>query len=501
MKAAYSNILKPTADAQKEAKRLGLEFNAAHLKSVGWAQFMAEINEKTNGNTESMAKLFGSVEALNSMTVLAGAGFSDFNTALGLMNESAGLTKQSYEKMLTPAERWNISLNKIKNAGIKVGEKLIPAFEKITGIVDSVAERFNGLSDAQLNMVIKIAGIAAAVGPAIMMFGKLVTTVGTGLRVFNTIAKSIKIAGGAISLLTSPVGLVIVGILALIAAIALVIKNFDKIKAAAKQFASNFTKEFSAVRKIILQIKSAFGSVAPHFQSVVAKIGPMIASIKSFLQPILTFIGSVFVARFKFGFKNVISFVSAFVGQFKTILHGITTVLDGIVTFITGVFSGNWRQAWEGIKKIFSGSFDAITGIAKGVINGVAAVVNNVINTINGMGFKIPDWVPVIGGNAFSLNIPTIPMLARGTESWGGGLAQIHERGGEIVDLPRGSRVYPHDQSLRMARREGAASGNITISKLADEIIIREEADINKMAEALVQKLSKARVNMGGNRY
>ena len=117
------------------------------------------------------------------------------------------------------------------------------------------------------------------------------------------------------------------------------------------------------------------------------------------------------------------------------------------------------------------------------------------------MGFKIPDWVPVIGGNAFSLNIPTIPMLARGTESWGGGLAQIHERGGEIVDLPRGSRVYPHDQSLRMARREGAASGNITISKLADEIIIREEADINKMAEALVQKLSKARVNMGGNRY
>lgn len=130
MKAAYSNILKPTADAQKEAKRLGLEFNAAHLKSVGWAQFMAEINEKTNGNTESMAKLFGSVEALNSMTVLAGAGFSDFNTALGLMNESAGLTKQSYEKMLTPAERWNISLNKIKNAGIKVGEKLIPAFEK-----------------------------------------------------------------------------------------------------------------------------------------------------------------------------------------------------------------------------------------------------------------------------------------------------------------------------------------------------------------------------------
>lgn len=499
MKAAYSNILKPTADAQKEAKKLGLEFNAAHLKSVGWAQFMAEISEKTGGNTESMAKLFGSVEALNSMTVLAGAGFGDFNTALGMMNKSAGLTEQSYKKMITPAERWNITLNKIKNAGIKVGEKLIPIFEKITGVVEKAADKFNGLSDSQVEMVIKIAGIAAAVGPAVIVFGKLVTGVGRGLRIFNTLSKTVKAAGSIFSLLTSPVAIVVIGLVALIAAIVLVIKNFDKIKAAAKQFASHFTSEFSAVRGIIQQVKNIFGSVAPYFQAVVAKIGPMIASIKSFLQPILSFIGSVFITKIKFGFQNVISFVTAFVGQLGTILHGVTTVLDGIITFITGVFSGNWSQAWEGVQKIFSGAFEAITGIAKGVINGVASVINNVISTINGMGFTIPEWVPKIGGNTFSLNIPTIPMLAKGTKSWPGGIAGVHERGGEIIDLPRGSRVYPHDESLRMARREGAAAGNITIAKLADEIIIREESDINKMAEVLVQKLSKARVNMGGS--
>lgn len=499
MKAAYSNVLKPTVDAQKEAKKLGLEFNAAHLKSVGWAQFMAEINEKTGGNTESMAKLFGSVEALNSMTVLAGAGFGDFNTALEMMNQSAGLTEQSYQKMITPAERWNITLNKIKNAGVKVGEKLLPVFEKITGVAEKAADKFNGLSDSQIEMVMKIAGIAAAVGPAVIMFGKLTSSVGKGLRMFNTISKTIKMTGTIFSLLTSPVAIVVVGLIALIAAIVLVIKNFDKIKAAAKQFASNFTNEFSAVRIIIQQVKNIFGSVAPYFQSVIAKLGPMIASIKSFLQPILEFIGSVFFKRIKFGFQNAISFASAFVKQLETILHGITTVLDGIITFITGVFSGNWSQAWEGVQKIFSGAFEAITGIAKGVINGVASVINNVIGAINGMGFTIPDWVPVIGGNSFTLNIPKIPLLAKGTKSWGGGIAGVHERGGEIIDLPRGSRVYPHDESLRKARAEGAASGNITIAKLADEIIIREEGDINKLAEALVQKLSKVRANMGGN--
>lgn len=492
MKAAYSNILKPTSDAAKEAERLGLEFNAAHLKTVGWAQFLAEINEKTKGNTESMAKLFGSVEALNSMTVLAGAGFGDFNTAMNVMAESVGLTQKSYEKMLTPAERWNISLNKIKNAGIKVGEKLLPVFEKITDIVGRAADSFNGLSDEQVNMVIKIAGIAAAAGPAIFIFGKLVTTVGTGIRVFNTAAHAIKVAGGIMPLLTSPVGLVIGAIVALVAAIILVIKHFDKVKAAAKQFAANFEKEFAAVRRIIDQIKSAFSSVAPHFKSVVEKIKPMIASIKTALEPIIAFIGSVFIMRI----KNAISFVSGMVGNLKETLSGLITVLDGIITFVTGVFSGNWKQAWEGCQKIFSGAFGAITGIAKGVINGISSVINNVINSINGMGITIPDWVPVIGGKAFTVNIPTIPMLAKGTRSWEGGFAQVHEKGGEIIDLPRGSRVYPHDESLRMARREG--NGNVTISKLADQIIVREDADIDRIADALVRKLMKASGNRGG---
>lgn len=498
LKAAYSNILKPTSDAQKEAKRLGLEFNAAHLKSVGWAKFMAEIKEKTGGNTESMAKLFGSVEALNSMTVLAGAGFNDFTEALGLMDNAAGLTEQSYEKMLTPAEKWSISLNKIKNAGIKVGEKLLPLFERMSDVVGKAADKFNGLSDSQIDTIMKIAGMAAAVGPAVLVFGKLVTGVGKGFEAFNKFGKAIKAAKGFLPLLTSPVGLVIIGLVTLIAAIVLVIKNFDKIKAAVKSFSSRFGLDFGIVNVIIKQIKAAFASIAPQFQAVVAKIKPMIEAIKTTLQPVAEFVMDVLVAKFKIGFVAITGFVSGFLTQLKPIMQSVIKVFDGIITFITGVFSGNWKQAWEGITTIFSGLFEAIVGIAKGVINGVAGAVNNVIKTINGMGLKIPDWVPKIGGNVFSINIPTIPMLAKGTNSWRGGIAQVHERGGEIIDLPRGSRVYPHDESVSMARREGASSGSVTISKLADQIIVREEADIDKIADRLISKIQKARINMGG---
>ena len=77
----------------------------------------------------------------------------------------------------------------------------------------------------------------------------------------------------------------------------------------------------------------------------------------------------------------------------------------------------------------------------------------------------------------------------------------IHDRGGEIVDLPRGSRVYPHDKSVEMARQEGERNGNkpirVIIQKLADKIEVRSDEDIDRIAEALAYKLKKIAFNTG----
>ena len=86
--------------------------------------------------------------------------------------------------------------------------------------------------------------------------------------------------------------------------------------------------------------------------------------------------------------------------------------------------------------------------------------------------------------------------MARGTDNWHGGIAQVNERGGEIIDLPRGSRVYPHDESIRKARAEGSLS--VMIAKLADQIIVREDADIQRIAEEIVRRILAAGGNMGG---
>ena len=110
---------------------------------------------------------------------------------------------------------------------------------------------------------------------------------------------------------------------------------------------------------------------------------------------------------------------------------------------------------------------------------------------------------PRVGGNKWGFSIPQIPMLAKGTRNWQGGPAMIHDKGAEIVDLPSGSRVYPHDKSIDIARQEGSKSGiniKIIINKIADRVEVKSESDMYRLAdivaEIVARKLKIVMMNM-----
>ena len=240
LKGAYSNILKPSSQASKLAESLGLNFNAAHLQSVGWAKFLDEVKEKTGGNAEQMAQLFGSVQGLNSVMVLTGKGNKDFNNVLGQMGDVAGLTDKKFEQLLTSAQKLKIEFNKLKNAGIEFGVELIPLVTQFTEKLGQVTEKIKNLSPEQRQMIIKFMGTAAAMGPIIWLIGRMTTGVGKLIIKFGLFAGRIKKLGLIGAIFTPGVKIVLI-IAAIAAGVILLIKNFDKLKTKVSEVKTHFS--------------------------------------------------------------------------------------------------------------------------------------------------------------------------------------------------------------------------------------------------------------------
>lgn len=178
----------------------------------------------------------------------------------------------------------------------------------------------------------------------------------------------------------------------------------------------------------------------------------------------------------------------------------LKNAINAVVNWFNGTLVPAWNDGINAIANFFSNLWEGIKSGVSGAVSFVKDAINTIIGALNGISFHIPDWVPGWGGKDFSLSIP---LLFTGTENWKGGLAKIHDQGGEIVDLPSGTRVMPHDKSVKEAREMGRKEGSINnkntnsinINKLADSIVVREEADIDKIISGLVNKLQVHAIN------
>lgn len=104
--------------------------------------------------------------------------------------------------------------------------------------------------------------------------------------------------------------------------------------------------------------------------------------------------------------------------------------------------------------------------------------------------------------SSFSFSIPSIfSGHATGSSFYAGGWTEINERGGEIVDLPQGSRIYPHATTERMIQAElesGQSSGSGPVVIKGNTFYVREEADIDRIAYKLAKLISQGHINYGG---
>ncbi len=360
-----------------------------------------------------------------------------------------------------------------------IKERLGNIFKNVIDFIPTAINLVLGFIDS-LNWVLPIiAGIVAGVKTwgivsnitsiAVDLLAKKQAILNTVAKIFNKTAWS------------NPWVLVI-GLI--VGAITFLILNFDKVKSVAIKFGETLKNVFTTVGNFIKQV----------FTSIFNFISNIFNSILTFIKLIINGI----INYFKFGFEFITFIVKTYIETvlttINTIIDGVKAIFSGIINFITGVFTGNWEQALNGLKNIAEGIFNIIKGIFLAPFRFFAKGINWVIEKINSLKIDIPNWIPVIGGNSYSLSIPTIPTdipnFATGTSYHRGGLARINEGGrGEIVDLPNGSKVIPADKSEKLLDKNNNNTINVTVN-------VYNPSDVDEIVKVIAYKLKQALANI-----
>lgn len=438
--AALSSLSKATVAYAKDGKTL--------------SQGMGELQDKIkNASSETDAinaasEVFGT-KGVPRMADAIRRGTLNLEELAKTASESGGAVGDTYEATLDPIDKANMAMNNAKLAMADVGESiqiaLLPFFEMAIDALQRFKAWFDSLDEGQKNMIVTFALVAAAIGPLLVVLGTLmgsVTKVAGGIRTLQSVFSAMKIAFA-----TNPFLLVIAGIVLLIAGLVLA---YNKVK----WFHDGVNAFFRGVRDVGVQALRFVGG----------------------------YIGNVF---------------GGIIANFNNFKNAGMRILNGIVDFITGVFTGNWSRAWQGVTNIFGGIFEGIAAMAKAPINAMIGLINGFLGGLNNI--KIPKWVPKVGGRGF--NISQIPYLAKGGHLINGD-AIMGEAGPELLSVRNGkTTVTPLSDQEKREGISGKYKGNITVEQHNHfgNVDANNPSELNRLNRKMEKANRQAWRDLGGD--
>ena len=388
------------------------------------------------------------------------------NANKGIKNATSGAKALNKElnKTIAGFDEMNVINDTSSSGGGGGGGASVPSFDLSAGLQGEVPAWLQWIVDNKDIILATLAGIAGAL-TAIKLGADLITATGIGLIVAGLV---LAIEGlldylndpswenfgqvlQGIGLIVAGLGVIFLGIPGIIAGVLIlivgtIVKYWDEIKA----FLFNGIK----------WLEDSVGAVRDFFGDQVANI-----------------------------YETFITMFKGIIVGFDTTFKGLKQILDGIIQFVTGVFTGNWKQAWEGVKKIFSGIFNALKGIVttvfsfisglvvsiaqtvgytiadafKAVVNGVLWAIESILNTpIKAVNKLIGVINKIPGINLGTLSTLKLPRLAKG------GIINMPGRGipvGSAIGGERGQEgVIPLTDSQQMALLGEAIGRYITIN-------------------------------------
>lgn len=301
----------------------------------------------------------------------------------------------------------------------------------------------------------------------------------------------------AVAFLTNPINIAILAIGALIAIGVLLYKNWDTVKAFLIEAWNNIKEKAS---EIWTSLKNFFIN---SWNSIKENANVIWTSLKSFLDSLWNGIKNTFnyiwnsisniALNIWTGIKNTC--VNVFGGVFSyisSIWTNIKNIFSGVISFIKGVFTGNWTSAWDGVKNIFVGIMGGLGSVIKAPLNAVISLINSAIGGLNKISVDIPSWVPVFGGSHFGLSLPKIPFLAKGGIIDSPTLAMVGEAGKEAVMPLENNTGWIAELANQIASILGTSRNSINTEQQGGDIIFMIDGSvIGKVALKELRKMQR----------
>lgn len=207
-----------------------------------------------------------------------------------------------------------------------------------------------------------------------------------------------------------------------------------------------FTSVWETMKSIVSTITSTIKSV------IVTTLGTIRSTWSSVWNAILTLLKSIW-DNISSAISDKISIISTAISGF---VDGMKQAFSGLIDFITGVFTGDWSKAWEGVKDIFKGIFNAVVSLLEDAMNFIVEGINRVLEGINDVVEAVGD---VVG---MELSVPTMKRISLPRLAQGGFVKANTPQLAVIGDNRHyGEIVAPEDKMQEMVDKAVAmASGN-----------------------------------------
>lgn len=451
------------------------------IKQKGLAGAIKMVQKEAG--KDGLKDYFKNVRGLTAALGLSGKGMTKYEKYLKEMKHSHGATYDAMQqKSKSAAAKMKVAMNSLKIAATELAEPLLTAFTPIAMKLAVMAQKFtSGFQKLPKGVRVAITGVVSAIAlllPAMVVFNK----VHKAFTDFQTILKGSQLIGAARGLVTklgavfaaNPIVAQIVIIGAAIALLTILIyKNrkkiaasWGKVKKGLGQLGKNTKKDLHAMGTRIAHWAAGWKTNAGKVKKSMENVRKGTAQLK----------------------KNAVRDISAMVAKCRVKFKSFRASAGGLVSYIKGTFLKKWNSAWHAAGSHFASAWNGMKSAAKSAMNWIIGKINGFIQSVNSIHVPNSKLVPKSFRGA-GIHISTIPYLAKGTANWPGGPAVINERaiGGEIVDLPSGTRVIPHDLSKQVIRNQSNSSATVTYAPVYNLYGSATMEDVRK-ADQMSQK-------------